>query len=316
METRAAYTIIGGFLLAAMGLAFLFILYLGSGQTEYDPYLIIFDEQVSGLNQGAAVRYSGIQVGEVRSLDINEMGQVEALVRVDKKTPIKTDTIAKLELVGFTGLAVIQFEGGSPNAERLKNTVQGTPVIKAAPSAVGQLLAGSEELVEAVNAVLSKENVSNISSIIKNVDVLTQTFADSSDDIAVTLANAAQLTEDLARASDDLDRLLKDLDVLANAEGKAALANVEQVAAEARLLVSELNGIAKENRQNLKAFTSTGLQQVGPGLTEVRRLVRTMDSFLRQLERDPRGYLLGEPVPEYKAETVGRKNTRSTTDQE
>jgi len=36
-------------------------------------------------------------------------------------------------------------------------------------------------------------------------------------------------------------------------------------------------------------------------MTEVRRVLRTLNNFLKQVERDPRGYLLGEPVPEYKA---------------
>jgi len=232
---------------------------------------------------------------------VNEQAKVEALVRVDPNTPVKTDTIARLEIVGFTGLAVIQFEGGSPDAEPLEDTVSGIPVIQAQPSDIGLLLQGSENIVNAINKVLSPENIDNISSTLKSIETVSATVADSSDDIALILANGAQLTEDLARASDDLDRLLKDLDALATGEAQRALANVETVAADARDLIENLNAIVDENRESLRSFTNTGLQQVGPAITEARRLIRTMDNFLKQLERDPRGYLLGEAVPEYEA---------------
>ncbi|MEO0851583.1 MAG: MlaD family protein, partial [Pseudomonadota bacterium] len=271
METQARYILVGMLVLITLAAGAWFILWLGSAQREYDTYRIVFEEQVSGLSDGGAVRFNGIQVGEVASLDFTEDGLVEAVVRVDKKTPVKTDTEVKLELVGFTGLAIIQFEGGSATAELLKNTVSGTPMIKAQPSNVGLLLEGGEDIVDAINAVLSPDNVNNISSIIRSIDTLTATFADSSDDISLFLGNAAQLSGDLAKASDDLDRLLLDLDALATNEGKDALANVEKVAEEARILVKTLKEISQENRQNIKAFTGTGLQQVGPGLTEMRR---------------------------------------------
>ncbi len=301
MENRAPYILMGGFVLAAFGLAFSFILWIGQSQHEYDEYRIVFTEQVSGLNTGGAVRFNGIQVGEVKDLEINEDGLVEALVRIDTKTPVKTDTVARLEIVGFTGLAIIQFEGGTHDARFLKDTISGTPIIQAQPSDIGLLLSGSSSIVEGANKVLSDENIKNISGIIANINTLTGTLVDSRDDISVVIANTALITEDLARASDDLDRLIKDLNLLANNEGSAALASISEVAANTKELIVELQAVVGENRENLRGFSSNGLAQVGPGLTEIRRLVRTADNFLRQLERDPRGYLLGEPVPEYEA---------------
>jgi len=206
-----------------------------------------------------------------------------------------------LEIVGFTGLAIIQFEGGTHDARFLKDTISGTPIIQAQPSDIGLLLSGSSSIVEGANKVLSDENIKNISGIIANINTLTGTLVDSRDDISVVIANTALITEDLARASDDLDRLIKDLNLLANNEGSAALASISEVAANTKELIVELQAVVGENRENLRGFSSNGLAQVGPGLTEIRRLVRTADNFLRQLERDPRGYLLGEPVPEYEA---------------
>lgn len=299
MENRAAYILMGSFVLAVFGLAFIVILWFGSRQGEYDEYTIVFEEQVSGLNNGGAVRFNGIQVGEVVRLTITEDSKVEALVRVGEDTPVKTDTIARLEIVGFTGLAVIQFQGGSQTAEMLKDTVSGTPVLLAEQSDIGLLLSGSSSIVEGANKVLSDQNIENISGIIANINTLTGTLAENKEDVATILANTAVITEELAIASKDLDKLVNDLNALANSDGAAALQNVSEVAENARELVAELQAVVSENRENLNGFTANGLAQVSPALAEMRRLVRTADNFLRQLERDPRGYLLGEPVPEY-----------------
>ena len=136
METRAHYVLIGSFAMAAMAGALLFVLWLGRVEREFDLYDVIFTEQVSGLSVGGAVQFNGIKVGEVRSLtlDPDDPSRVIANLRVSKDTPVKTDTTAKLELVGVTGLAVIQFNGGDPDAPLLKDTVRGTPVIEASAS--------------------------------------------------------------------------------------------------------------------------------------------------------------------------------------
>ena len=301
METRGAYILIGSFVLAVLGLAFLFILWLGSAQTEYDQYKIVFEEQVSGLTVGGTVRFKGIQVGEVRKLEINDDSLVEALVRVEKKTPIKTDTIVTLEIVGFTGLAVIEFEGGSAGAPLLVDETSGIPVLPAQQSGISQLLSEGGTIIEAANKVLSQENIDNFSEIIANISVVTGTIAENEESIAEVLVNSAKITGDLSKASDDLEQLIVRLDALAASQGTAALQSVRAVADDARLLVADLRGVVQENRGNINSFTNTGLSQIGPGMTEVRRLLRTMDGFLKKLERDPSGYLLGEPVPEYKA---------------
>ncbi len=300
METRGPYILIGSFVLIVFALAFLFILWLGSAQSEFDEYQIVFEEQVSGLNRGGAVRFSGIQVGEVQKLEINNEGHIEVLVRVDKSTPVKTDTIARLEIVGFTGLAIIQFEGGTPDAELLKDTVSGLPIIEAQPSDIGLLLSGGESIVEGVNRILSEDNIKNISGIIKNLNTLSATFAASSDDITAVMSNTAEISKELAKASDDLDRLINNIDTLITKGGNETLASVGLLAKDARTLVNDLRVVTDENGKNLKSFTENGLAQIGPGMTEVRRLMRTMNNFMKKLERDPRGYLLGEPVPEYK----------------
>ena len=133
METRANYVLIGAFVLSSIALALLFVLWLSQTQRSYDEYDVIFRERVSGLSVGAAVRFNGIQKGEVQELNIDpdDPQVVIARIRVDDDTPVKTDTKAELELVGFTGLAIIQLVGGTRDEPLLKSVTRGVPRIEA-----------------------------------------------------------------------------------------------------------------------------------------------------------------------------------------
>lgn len=297
METRAHYVLIGAFVLSAVAAGFLFILWLGQTQREFDEYDIIFTERVSGLSVGAQVRFNGIQKGEVETLSIDpsDPSIVVARVRVDKDTPVKTDTKAELELVGFTGLAIIQFIGGSPNAELLKDASEDRiPKIPAEPSGIGQFLEGSGDVIAAANRLLSADNIQGIAAIISNVETMTGAFAENEQELVAILENTEQLTQDLASLTAKLDA--------AATSAPETFEEINLMVTEARGLVEDLRAITDENRASIRVFADQGLGQVAPALAEARRLMRTIDYMLREIDRDPKAYFLGENAPEYGAE--------------
>ncbi len=118
METRANYALIGAFTLAIIFAAFSFV-YWFSGPSQsgkQDIYQIIFSGSVSGLSRGSSVLFNGVKVGEVTHLAISEIdpSKVDVLIRIDERTPVKTNTRARLETRGFTGVADVLLVGGTP----------------------------------------------------------------------------------------------------------------------------------------------------------------------------------------------------------
>jgi phospholipid/cholesterol/gamma-HCH transport system substrate-binding protein len=297
VETRAHYVLIGAFVLITVALAFLFVLWLAGAKQDYDDYDVIFRDRVSGLSIGAAVSFNGIQKGEVQDLSIapDDPSVVIARIRVDSDTPVKTDTKAELELVGFTGLAMIQLLGGSRDEPLLKDVTRGVPRIEADASGIAQLISGSSEIIASANRLLSEENTEVFSRILLNIDAVTGTLAEQNDNIARTFENLAVATTKLGGAADNLDRLLQD-------DAPQTVAAANETLAETRALVSELRGAVAENREAIRIFTDQGLAQVGPAVAEARQVFRTLDQVLREIDRDPRGYLLGESTPRYEGE--------------
>lgn len=301
METRAHYVLIGTAVLFTVAMGFLFILWLGQGGVDYDEYDIIFRERVSGLSKGAPVRFNGIQKGDVLDLTIDkdDPSIVIAHIRVEDDTPVKMDTKAELELVGFTGLAIIQLVGGSPDKPLLKDETRGTPRIEADTSGFAAFIEGSSDILSAANRLLSDRNMRSVETTLSNLEAITTVIASRDEEIAETIDNIAALTADLNRMSAQLAEASDELERLIGEDATIAVEEIRGLIRESRDMIANLNGVIDENSEPIALFTEQGLAQVGPAVAEARRLFRTLDQVLREIDRDPRGYILGESTPRH-----------------
>ncbi|NHK27823.1 MCE family protein [Parvularcula flava] len=308
METRAHYILIGAFMLLAIFMAVLFALWLGSVEREFDEYDVVFNERVSGLSEGAAVLFNGIDVGEVRDLKLDEDNpeRVIARVRVNQDTPIKLDTKAELELQGVTGLAVIQFSGGSPASPMLKEVSRRRPPqIQASLSPITRLLEGGGNIVASVQRLLTQENTDTVARILADVETLTDALAQKDEEIVRTIDNLATASDQLAAFADTLDErsaelesILQGADSFVNEDLQASLDEIDGVVKEARAFAEELRSTLGDNRAAIDAFAQQGLGEAAAAIAESRRLIRTMDQILREVERDPARFLFGETRPQ------------------
>ena len=146
METRANHLIVGAFVIAfALG-AMIFVIWLAKFQAdrEFAHYNIIYKGDVTGLKSGSAVRYNGVNVGEVVKVELspdNPSEEVVILLEVGEDTPVKVDTTATLQLEGITGVKSIQLTlGNMASAPLTEKGPYGHPVIKAKTSALDALL--------------------------------------------------------------------------------------------------------------------------------------------------------------------------------
>ncbi|MEL6365687.1 MAG: MlaD family protein [Pseudomonadota bacterium] len=299
METRAHYVLIGTFVLVATVAAAAFVLWLGQVEREFDRYRVVFDDRVSGLSTGAAVQFNGIQVGEVNNLrlDRDNPNRVLADIRVSKDTPIKPETRASLEVVGVTGLAIIQFEGGEPASPLLKDSVDGLPVIFADESEIQVFIDTSEDILTAINEVLSAQNRENISAIIANMRALTSTAAMRSDDLGAAIDSLTATAARLSTAAESLESAATAAETVLTGEGAAAVAEARLASAEVKALAASLNALVENNSAAIAAFSQDGLGQAAPALAEARDVMAALDRLLAEIERDPSSFFFGETRP-------------------
>ncbi len=311
MEIRANYVLIGVFSIAAVFAAFLFVLLLAKQQfdLEYAYYEILFDGDVSGLSVGAEVRYNGISVGEVRTikLDPDDPRKVRVLIQVGADTPVREDSVAYLEAQLLTGVSIVQITGGSPESPRLTaKPGERYPVLASEKSGLQELFTGAPDLIAKANvlverlaAVVDRENRASITQTLKNVEALTQTFADNTDELDLILKNLAATSSDIASLASQLDKLATTANDLLDDDARELLAEAKSAARNVSNLAENLDNVVIENEEAISDFSKQGLAQLGRLVTEARQLVSTLDRVATRIESDPAAFFFGNQAAEF-----------------
>jgi phospholipid/cholesterol/gamma-HCH transport system substrate-binding protein len=98
---------------------------------QQGPLRIVFEGSASGLHKGGSVNFDGVQVGEIKSLKLDNPRKVVAFVMLDNSAPIRKDTIVGLEFQGLTGVAAISLTGGAATAPPVPLDEDGVPILTA-----------------------------------------------------------------------------------------------------------------------------------------------------------------------------------------
>ncbi len=236
METRANYTLIGAFALAVLAGAFMFVFWFSGGgnkQSGRDSYRIIFSSSVSGLTRGSQVLFNGLKVGEVTNIDLApDPSEVYAMIEVDGRTPVKTDTRARLEYQGLTGVGSIALTGGTADAPRLAAAKSGVAEIRAERSDFQNIVETLQDLTRKVDSMLNKadalvtNNADSISRTVKNVETFTDALAANAGGVKDFLAGMTDLGRTIRPLSQKLEVLAGDLDKLVTAVDPAKVRSI------------------------------------------------------------------------------------------
>ena len=310
MEPKARHVLIGFFtvLVSISIVAAVFVLGKFTSIHNWQYFIVQFNESVSGLSNGSSVEYTGLKIGEVERLELQSNPNiVNAYVRIQDGVPIQSDVKAMLSIVGITGQSVIAISGGTDDAEVLVGERDNRAIIYATPSPLSQLFSSGEGLVSSlseslvgVKKFLSDDNIESLSQILANIDTLTSSVADESDNIQSAireteqlLSNANAAIEVFKNINDNVNNLLNDQGTKALDSMAVALESVKSAAENIKTLVANSQGRVTNGLQ--------GLEQVGPALNEFKRGMSTFNNLLRDFSKSPGRFILeGEQLEEYK----------------
>ncbi len=125
MPSRSQKIRLGIFIVISSFALLVLLFIVGSKEffQDKDIYYISYrDVSVSGLEIGSPVKYLGINIGTIKSIDFDpkDVYNVVITVAVKPGTPIKKDARANIEAIGITGLKMIEIRGGSNEAKLCK----------------------------------------------------------------------------------------------------------------------------------------------------------------------------------------------------
>lgn len=218
METRANYVLIGACALVGIVLGLAFFVWLAKFQVDrqYAYYDIMFDD-VSGLSRASDVRFGGLSVGQVMSLDLDVTGGglVRVRVEVDADTPVHEGATAQLQPQGVTGVSLVSLTGGDLTKPLLRDATKGgVPVIRGQRSVVQSiaedapaLIAQARVLIEDLQAIVSPANLDKVASILANVDTASGELGTAIAGVSSIAGSVKTATGEIAGFTDHLGPL-------------------------------------------------------------------------------------------------------------
>ena len=309
METRANYALIGAFTLAVILAGFGFVLWF-SGPNKAAArrgYDVVFSGSVAGLSRGGAVTFNGLRVGDVTRLGLNpaDPGEVIAHIDIDKATPVKIDTRARLEMSGLTGVAALALYGGGPSAKALEvKDKEDYPTLHADPSQFQSLLETGQRLADQLGAFVDRANKlldgnsEGINKTIANVKTFTDSLANNSSDMGSLIANLNSSARKFDTAMDNVNGLLGD----SKGEVHKTIVNIGEAARAFKKVADNVDVRLKEIAAGITRFTGPGLRQYEALAADGRKTLDEINKAVRSIKRDPSQVIFGgkPELPEYR----------------
>jgi phospholipid/cholesterol/gamma-HCH transport system substrate-binding protein len=272
VEATRERVLVGLFVVIAGALLFGSVLALSGGMGSAGVPHRAYFKFAGGVQRGAPVRFGGLMVGKVDRVRIDPANstRIEIDLVVDRSTPVKTDSVAKITTLGPLTDNYIEISTGS----------EGTGLLPPGADIASVEAFGIPQLGEAVQAMLPDVQHA-IGKVNTTLDGLQTTLARANDllsdgnrtAIAHSLSNADQLLSEtrpkLNQSLDNVNRMLAD----AQPKVSASLTNVQELTAKLTPLLEDIKKVSARADETLAHVDGT--------LAENRADIRTTVTGLR-----------------------------------
>jgi phospholipid/cholesterol/gamma-HCH transport system substrate-binding protein len=240
-------------------------------KVEYTTYF----KFAGGLEPGSVVRFGGFKVGTIKSasLDQGDSTRIQVVLEVDKGTPVRTNSKARISSLGFLGENYLEISAGTRDAALLPErseipsveivqladvfnnvnaiTLNATKLVNDLDDRVLALSDNANLLIKNLNEVVSPENKEHFSSVLANTDGM---LKESRPHMEKTLAN------------------------LETASGKVApsIDNLNVTIGKANKMTDHLDGVVVENRKEIHDT----LLRLQTSLAEAEQMINNLDDTL------------------------------------
>ena len=277
---KVNYTVVGLFVILLGATAIVLFLWFGTfrHRQTFNTYLIYMHEEVSGISIQTPVRFNGVRVGYVQKVEINpdDPQQVILVLKIKNETPITTSTIATLGSEGIMGTNYVALKALTATAPSLiAKPGEQYPVIPSEPSLLIKVSTTLQEVTETikqlgndVSKIFNEKNRQAISSNLVNIQKVTKTLADNSDNMNVILHSTKQLMKNSAQTLPIIMYTFRD-----------TLSNIKMTARQFNQVGHRIESTIDDARV---AMQNT-LTQILPILQELLIKLNTTGTYLQQL---------------------------------
>lgn len=258
--------------------------------------LVAYFDTVAELKEGNPVKMEGVPVGKVSGIEIRD-GRIAVVMSVDKKAPVKSDSVASIRLTSLLGTSYVNITFGSETAPIAKNM----DVLQSAPAAdLNEILVKLQSAADSMDSALGVfsslgENKEDINKIFTNLNVVLSDLAEGEgtlgkllkdeslyNELTGTFANINDISRSIKEGKGTFGKLLND-DALYN-DTKAAMSNLSRVSsnlADSKGTIGKLMNDDKLYNEATEAAANLNsiLKKVNSGQGTLGKLVNEDDLY-------------------------------------
>jgi len=319
---------IGGFVLGAVALIILGIVYFGGTQlfAERDRYVMFFSGSVNGLRVGAPVTWRGVPIGQVSDINLLYNPEklkfyIEVIVEIDPKESIEIggpaneitpkDEIQRLIAKGLraqlvqqsfvTGQLAIQVSMFPETQAKLVGLNTEFTEIPTIPSTFAQI-------EEAITTFTQKLQALDVTGVIKDLEATTtairnmvaspelkQAIVNVEETLAETRQLVGKINKRFEPFADELTATVKTADGTFT-EAKQAMIQAKQAFSEVRGSLAKAETLLTTADTVIRPGSPLHFELVN-ALREVSGAARSLNSLAQTLERNPDALLFGRRKP-------------------
>ena len=263
-------------------------------------YIAFFEgESLSGLEQGATVKFTGVPIGKVDRISYlpDDLKRVRVELSIQSDFPMKTDMVATTGAMGITGLKYIEVTGGSNDAPPLKPGGELTTKVSAFSTITGKaeaIVAKVELLLNHLNEISNPDSLRGIKQILDNVASITD---DVQGFVSETRPEIRRITGTTATFMTRLDSIARDIKkvtarVDSSIQGDRIGNVLEQIDSAAVALRSVAENVALLVQQSREDFAAAmqNVRQASENADQLTKILAENPSLLlrseNQKERD------------------------------
>ncbi len=309
MENRAYAFIAGLFAIFLCGGLIAGFWWLGGAHVVENEYVVASEYPVAGLNPQTAVRYRGVDAGQVRTIaiDSNNPKIILVTIAVNSNLRLTRGTFAQLASQGLTGLSYIELDDTGANLAPIGN--QRIPMkesnlsmmMNSGKEIMGQtklLERDAAQLIKSLNRVFDDENINKINRLLANLER-------SSGELEALMKSSHVATDKASRLLDEIrpEELAKTLEAvrLASSSMKVTSDTARPPLTQMQHTLQEFERIGRHIEQSSLALADTLNDDTLPRVHELTRQLQqdasSINRLVNQIEQHPNSLIFGKPQP-------------------
>jgi len=304
MIKKKAPFLVGLFVIIGTLLGTSAIVWIGASKyfKKGTTYVTYFDESVQGLQVDSKVKYRGVEVGWVKSIDVAPDNRlIEVVMKIDFEGDLSEKNIAKLEPAGLTGMVFIDLDNAK--SEDYKKTPRltfrpGYPVIPSVPSNTQRIMTNINEISDNIKKIDFDGISRQIKSTTKAIELLV-----NNEQMKNIIINLEATSESLAKISERLKNVTGD-DSIREIVGevKNTLKNTNAILNKAAKEMDSLNIAEVTDKTNqflddIKKKSYSITIETQRTIENIRRASEVLEELTERLKDNPSDIIFSEPPP-------------------